>query len=148
MSLTAQEKFEVALIPLAVLGVGAVSSMLPSRLTVGELIAVGCLSWLVQGGIRDVAHLVAQRRKASGGAPRKLPCMCFESSVGFVGLIVGLVLVLTGYGDALKMTPFRWMVLAAVVFNLGFFAKDLVISWHPLALRRDPNHQSIVFSWW
>jgi hypothetical protein len=148
MPLRFEEKVEVALIPLAMLGVGAASSALPRQLRVGELFAVGCLAWLVQGGIRDLWHLYNQKRERSKNPTRKLACMCFESSVGFVGRVVGIVLILTGQSDSFRMTPFRWMVLAAVIFNVGFFAKDLVISWRPLGVRRDPDHHSIVFTWW
>ncbi len=73
--------------------------------------------------------------------------MCLESSVGLTGLLLGVVLALTGVGGHVALTPARWMLLAAGVLALGFAAKDLVITWRPLGVRRDPDHHTIIFTW-
>ena len=53
---------------------------------------------------------------------------------------------LTGYAAFVDGAPAG--TLAAAVFMLGFLAKDFVISWRPLGVRRDPDHHSIIFTWW
>lgn len=74
--------------------------------------------------------------------------MCLESSAGLTGLIVGIGLSLFNLGGDLRFTTARWMLLATAVFAAGFLLKDYVISWRPLGIRRDPEHHSIVFTWW
>ena len=113
----------------------------------GALLAGGCLAWLVQGGLRDLWLLYLLKTRPASTPSRKLACMCFESTAGMLGLLVGLGLVLCDFGGEVSLTPGRWMLLAGGVFTLGFLARDLVISWRPLGLRRDPEHHSIIFTW-
>jgi hypothetical protein len=68
--------------------------------------------------------------------------------VGLTGVVLGVVLALCGLGGQLLLNSARWMLLAGAVFTLGFLAKDLVISWRPPGIRRDPDHHSIIFTWW
>jgi hypothetical protein len=141
-------KIELALIPVAVALVGLASPHLPSRLGTGPLLVIACLTWLVQGGLRDLWLLYLVKRRPAHSPPRRLACMCLESSVGLTGVLVGVVLALCDLGRTFLLTPARWMLLAAIVLTLGFLARDLIISWRPLGLRRDPDHHSIVFTWW
>ena len=73
--------------------------------------------------------------------------MCLESTAGLTGVFVGVVLSLCGFRGEVMLTPMRWMLFAGAVFVLGFVAKDFVISWRPLGIRRDPDHHSIIFTW-
>lgn len=142
-----REKVELGLIPLAVAAVGAAGRFLPARLGSGELLTIACLAWLVQGGVRDLWLLYLMKSRPA--APRrKLACMCLESSAGLTGLVLGVVLALSGVGGEIALNSARWTMLAAGVLTLGFLAKDFVISWRPLGLRRDPEHHTIVFTWW
>jgi hypothetical protein len=142
------DKVELGIIAVAILLVGTLGRFLPSRLRIGEVLAIGCLTWLVQGGVRDLWLLYLLKTRPTTAPRRRLACMCLESSAGMAGLIVGIGLTLCGFGGELQMTPMRWMLLAAGVFALGFVLKDFVISWRPLGLRRDPDHHSIIFTWW
>ncbi len=143
-----RDKIELGLIPVAVLLVGSFSRFLPTRLAIGEVLTLACLAWLVHGGVRDLWLMYQLKTRPSSAPRRKLACMCLESSAGMTGLIVGIGLTLCGFGGELRFTPTRWMLLAGGVFALGFLLKDFVISWRPLGLRRDPEHHSIVFTWW
>jgi hypothetical protein len=51
---------------------------------------------------------------------------------------------------AVKEPAFRplSMLLAAGVLTLGFLARELIIRWHTLGLRRVPDHYTIIFTWW
>ena len=143
----AREKIELALIPVAVALAGLSARWLPGQLGTGELLVIACLAWLAQGGLRDIWLLYLLKSQPSA-APRRLACMCLESSVGLTGVVLGVVLALCGLGGQITLTPARWMLLAAAVLTLGFLARDLVISWRPPGIRRDPDHHSIIFTWW
>ena len=143
-----RERVELIAIGAVVLGVGALARLLPTQLPIGETIVVGCLAWLVQGGVRDVWLIYEMRHRPSAKPARKLACMCVESTVGLLGLLVGIGLALSGVGGQLHFSPFRWMVFAGFVFTVGFVVKDYVFSWRPVGLRRDPDHHSIIFTWW
>jgi hypothetical protein len=145
--LKTREKIELGLIPVVVIAVGLAGRWLPAELGTGPLLVIACLMWLVQGGLRDLwlLHVLKSQPVA---APRRIACLCLESSVGLTGIVVGVGLALAGIGGQVALNPGRWMLLAAVILTVGFFARDLVISWRPLGVRRDPDHHSIVFTWW
>lgn len=141
-------RVELALIPVAVTAVGLSARWLPSRVGAGALLTTACLAWLVQGGLRDAWLLYRLRTRPDPRPPRRLACMCLESSAGLTGVLVGGALAALGRGGDVAMSPLRWSLLAAAVFALGFLARELVITWRPLGLRRVPDHHSIVFTWW
>jgi hypothetical protein len=141
-------RVEVALIPVAVAAVALGARWLPTAVGSGELLAGACLAWLVQGGLRDAWLLYRMKSRPDGAPRRRLPCMCLESSAGFTGVIVGGALAALGRGGSVTMTPLRWATLAAAVFALGFWLREVVITWRPLGLRREPDHHTIVFTWW
>lgn len=143
-----REKIELPLIPVVVVIVGLCARSLPVELGVGELLVIACLAWLVQGGLRDLWLLYLVKSRSATEPRHKLACMCFESSVGLTGVVLGVVLALCGLGGRVTLTAGRWMLLTAAVLTLGFLAKDLVISWRPLGVRRDPDHHTIIFTWW
>lgn len=142
-----REKVELGLLSVAVGTIGVTGGFLPVRMGTGELIAIGCLTWLVQGGVRDLWMLYLLKTRPATAPKRKLACMCLESTAGMTGLIIGLLLVASGLGGEVALTPLRWTLLVGAVFAVGFLAKDLVISWRPLGVRRDPEHHSIIFTW-
>jgi hypothetical protein len=74
--------------------------------------------------------------------------MCLESSAGLTGVLVGVALILLGVGGEVTLNTALWMLLTGAVLVLGFAAKDLVITWRPLGLRRVPDHHTIIFTWW
>lgn len=143
-----REKTELGLIPVVVLAVGLAGRWTPALLDAGPLLVIASLTWLVQGGLRDLWLLYLVNRQPAANPPRRLACMCLESSAGLTGVVVGVILALCDLGGPVTLSPSRWMLFTAVVLTLGFLAKDLIISWRPLGVRRDPDHHSIVFTWW
>ncbi|MEO6875763.1 MAG: hypothetical protein ABI222_13175 [Opitutaceae bacterium] len=143
-----REKIELGLIPVVVAAVGLAARGLPTQLPTGEVLVIACLAWLVQGGVRDLWLLYLIKSRPATAPQRKLACMCLESSVGLTGLVLGIGLAVGGLGGHVTFTPARWMLLTAAVLTMGFLAKDLIISWRPLGVRRDPDHHTIIFTWW
>ena len=39
-------------------------------------------------------------------------------------------------------------LLTAAVLATGFALREVVITWRPFGLRREPDHHTIVFTWW
>ncbi len=140
------EKIELALIPVVVGAVWLGRRFLPVRLTVGELLVIACLAWLVQGGIRDL-WLIWRMKSRPAPPSRRLACMCLESGAGLTGILLGIVLVLCGVGGEWALSAERWALLTAGVLTLGFLLKDFVVTWRPLGLRREPEHHTIIFTW-
>ena len=147
-SMKTREKIELGLIPAVVAGVGLAGHWLPTELGTGPLLVIACLTWLVQGGLRDLWLLSLVKRQPAYTPKRRLACMCLESSVGLAGVVVGVILALCRIGGLHPLNSARWMLLNATVLTVGFLAKDLIISWRPLGVRHDPEHHSIVFTWW
>ena len=132
-------------------GLGAAAVFHPAPGSAADAAGTAPFPWrgrLVQGGLRDLWLLYVVKSAPAAAPRRRLPCMCLESSVGLTGVVVGVILALSGIGRPIALNPSRWMGLTAAVLILGFLAKDLVISWRPLGIRRDPEHHSIVFTWW
>jgi hypothetical protein len=142
------EKVELGLIPAAVIAVGLAGPLLPGRLGTGELLAFACLTWLMQGGVRDLWLLYSMKFRPAATPRRKIACMCLESSAGLTGILVGVGLTLCGAGGSITLNYRRWMLVTGGVLTLGFLAKDMVISWRPLGIRRVPDHHTIIFTWW
>jgi hypothetical protein len=140
-------KIELALIPVVVAGVGIAGGKLPTSVGFGELLVIVCLGWLVQGGIRDLWFLYRLKSHPPSTSPRRMACMCLESSAGLTGIVLGVALALTGLGGRVALSPARWAALAFAVLTLGFLLRDVIITWRPLGLRRDPDHHAIIFAW-
>ncbi|MBP6508433.1 MAG: hypothetical protein KA257_12785 [Opitutaceae bacterium] len=142
-----REKVELALIGVAFVLVTLAHRHLPARMSVGALLVVGCLGWLVQGGLRDLWLLYLTKTRADSAPQRRFACMCLESSAGFTGVVIGVLLVLTGVGGEVTLGAGAWLTFAAAVMLLGFLVKDYVITWRPLGLRREPDHHTFIFTW-
>jgi hypothetical protein len=143
-----REKIELGLIPVVVAAVGLAGRLLPAQPGTGELLVFAGLAWLVQGGLRDLWLLYLMKSRPATAPRRKLACMCLESSAGLTGVVLGVVLAIGGIGGQVTLNAGRWMLLAVAVLTLGFLAKDFVVSWRPLGVRRDPDHHTIIFTWW
>ena len=78
------EKVEVGGIAIFVGVMAALRAHLPARLELGDAVLGAAALLLVQGLVRDLARLRAARRLA-GQSPRKVTCMCAESTCGAMG---------------------------------------------------------------
>ncbi len=145
--MTAAERTELALIPILGAGVWLVGPSLPGRAGVGTLLLATSGLLLFQSLIRDLWLVARNRRAEQSGPRRKARCMCVESTVGATGIIVGLVLLGSGIGRAVVMSPWKWSALALVVTVAGFLVKDLVFDLWPVRIRRHKDHMGIIFTW-
>jgi len=140
------EKIELAIIPVVVTGVFLAGYRLPAQLDLGWAFALGALILLVQGFFRDL-YLLYRQRTVDKNAPRKrMKCMCLESTLGMAGIGAGIVLTLVLPDVAFGITRLGWSALVATIMVFGFCTKDIVITWKPFSIRRDPGHMNIIFT--
>ena len=97
--------------------------------------------------VRDIAILLRSRRSASTGLRKEAHCFCLESTVGSIGIVTGAML--AGFAGSTQVEIRRWSFSMAVtgIMILGFFVKDLVISWSPFGVRRETDHLNLIVRW-
>ena len=145
--MTAAERTELALIPLAGVVVWLLAERLPASIGIGSILLAASVLLLFQGLIRDLWLLFKRRRQSQTGPRQEALCMCVESTVGVTGVVAGLILVGAAADTTLVMSQALWVMLAVVVLALGFAIKDFVFEWRPFRIRRDKDHVNLVFSW-
>jgi len=138
------EKSELLLIVLLLIGVLLVGAEL--RFSNVVLYAASLL--LLQSLFRDLWYLFANRfKETSDSQVKEMQCMCVESTVGIVGVVIGLLLFFTQIDAYLTMSRILWLTLVGGVLIGGFFIKDYVFMWNPWRIYKDKDHLNIVFSW-
>ena len=97
--------------------------------------------------LRDIAILLRSRRSASTSLRKEAHCFCLESTAGSIGIVAGALL--AGFAGSTQVEIRRWSFSVAVtgILILGFFVKDLVISWRPLGVRREADHLNLIVRW-
>ena len=115
------EKLELALIPIVSTGAWLMGDHLPDRFTSGRLLLMLSALLLLQSLVRDLWLL---RSAASSETPRTMVCLCAESGIGMLGILIGAALMLSGWQFNLEMTSGHWAVLMAATLGLGFAIKD------------------------
>lgn len=145
--MTIGEKLEITFILLSGFCVFLMSSVLPNVLGMGRLLLYTSALLLFQSLIRDL-WILAKNRKADKLEPqRKLRCMCVESTVGSVGILIGVMLLGLGIDQPITMIAWTWTILVLVVLGVGFWIKDFVFEWNPWRIYRDKDHVNIAFTW-
>lgn len=136
LTLTRLEKVELALIPVVAAAAFALAGSVRWAPRFGALIGYSAALLLAQGLIRDVARMLLFR---APGEKRKIACLCAESTVGLLLVLVALGLTLLGIEDtiALGRAPLAGLILGLLVF--GFIAKDYVI-----IIRKEKDHASVI----
>ena len=145
--MTKSEKIEFALVPLSGIAAAGVASSLPLELEIGQLFLLVSILVLAQGLSRDLWLLVRARRSPSTGELRAAQCMCIESTVGVLGIVVGFALIGTGFGRPIALSATGWGVLVAASLTFGFLIKDFVIEWNPWRIRREKDHLNLLVKW-
>ena len=105
---------------------------------------------LSQSLIRDswlLWHKLVKRQSDEKETVEPLSCMCIESTVGAVGVLVGIILALSGFEVMLELGSTGWGVSVFLVLAVGFLVKDWLFGWQPWRLLRDKDHKNIVFLW-
>jgi len=133
------DKVELALIVVVVGAVAGLRSYLPTRLELGDGVLFAAALLLVQGLVRDLARLRAARRLAAAN-PRKVTCMCAESTIGATAIFAGLILVFLATPVVLRLPSFAWPAGVASVMVFGFLTRSLVLDWRERRFRWEPDH--------
>ena len=145
--MTTAEKIELVLIPILGLSIWLMATELPASVSVGTLLLGASVILLLQSLIRDLWLLAKQKRATLLIPRREGRCMCVESTVGFTGVAVGLVVLGSGIDWSVSMEGWNWCFLVVLVMAIGFAIKDYLFEWSPFRIRRDKDHVNIVFTW-
>lgn len=145
--MTAAERIELALIPLACVFVWSIGGKLPGQIGVGSLLLAGSVLLLLQGLIRDLWLLFKRHQQSRESVRQEALCMCVESTVGVTGVVAGLVVLGSAADSTLVLSAMLWSISTAAVLLIGFAIKDFVFEWRPFRIRRDKDHVNLVFSW-
>lgn len=145
--MTVSEKYEISII--LVLGFVAlfITSEFPNKIGLGRLLFGASALLLLQSLIRDLWLLLRSRGTDTLESQKKVRCMCVESTVGVVGILIGSMLLALGKNQVVEMNGSLWAILIVTVLGIGFGVKDYVLEWNPWRIRRDKNHMNIIFTW-
>ena len=141
-----QEWVELALIAALVIAVYLfATTLLGAQLTIGRLTLYLSALLLGQSLVRDL-YLITQKSEAHG-EPAAAQCMCIESTVGGLGIVVGALLMLLLTDGLVTLSPGAWTAAVLVTLLVGFFIKDYVFGWNPWRIEKDRDHINIIFKW-
>ncbi len=133
---------EPAAILLVMLGVAVVARNWPTEVSVGRLSLWVALLFLVQTLIRDLVLLWLSNRDKS--LQKEQQCFSLESGIGVILLVAGLVLFVSNAGGKLMTGHIFWIASISITLWLNYWMRDLVFSWNPWRVYRDPDHLNIV----
>lgn len=142
--MTRSTQVELAILPFATAGAYLLAGVLPREVALGWVCVAASLTLLMQGFLRDLWLLYQEHVRPT--PKRYLACMCVESTLGLSGVLLGGVLALVFSGIEVTLTPLLVTATFAGVVSFGFLTREMVISFSPFQIRRDPEHHSIVFS--
>ena len=140
------ESVELCLILIVSLTVWMVESSLPDTMPLGRLLLAGSAALLLQSLLRDLSILARNTGTHDDAKASPARCMCIESAVGAVGIVVGAGIVSAGVGLSVSMSGGAWTLLIAGVLVAGLLIKDFVFEWSPWRVRRDKDHMNIIFT--
>ena len=135
--------FEPALIFLTTMLVAGNILVLPATLSRGGFILVLSCVFLFQTLIRDLWILssISKSRKTV-----RKPVFCLETTLGVLGVVLGLVVYLNSGAGMLEIRTREWALAVFLSMSLCYLIKNLVISWKPFRIYNDPDHVNIVVS--
>ena len=139
------EKTELALILICIILLFLFGSVLPETINLARLTIYCSGLLLFQGLIRDLWYLYANKHTSNTTAEAK-QCICLESSIGTLGILMGTILLFNQFNTQLQLTNFRWAMLIGTVLVIGFLMKDLVFYWQIFRIHREKNHSNIIFT--
>jgi hypothetical protein len=141
--MTSAEKREVAALFLVTVVVATLSAFFPRRVALADVLLGGAAFLLVQGLVRDVGRLRAERAAARATPSPPLRCVCLESTLGIGAIVAGTVLLFAWTPIVLPAGRLAWPVGAAALGAFGFLTKDVVFDWKARTLRRDVRHGAV-----
>ncbi len=144
--MTSIEKYEIALIVMATFFSAALLAHFPDKLSSGDMVLYASVLLLAQGLVRDLWIKYSTTRPIATPTTAFKPiCMCLESSVGLLGVVAGLLMVFVGTQTPLQLVSWFWPIAIGGVLAIGFLIKDFVLDWRTRSIRREKDHQNIVF---
>lgn len=141
------EKIELLLIALTAVGIGSTSNYLPKSVGLGRLLLAISALLLLQSLIRDIWSLIQQKHVKKTETKTIMRCMCVESTVGITGVVIGLMILGSGFDQPLALKDWVWSIAAVAVLLFGFLIKDYVMELKPFRLRKNKSHQHIIVKW-
>jgi hypothetical protein len=141
--MTTREKVELLLICILAAAAWFFAPKLPQKLAIGEVVLAASVFLLGQGLLRDlwIKYVV---KPAAPAEPRRIVCMCMESTVGVVGVSAGGAILLCGIRSSVALPGIFWPLLILIVGAVGFAIKDFVIDWKTWKVHREKDHQSVI----
>ena len=147
MPVSRPQRIELNLMLLTVLTVALGAARLPVTASSSTLVLSASVLILAQSLLRDSWLWLRQRHALSPQPTRALACFCLESTLGSMGVALGLSLSLFSPSLPVEMSTASWTALVGISLLLGFLIRDWVITWRPLGLRRETDHFNIIISW-
>ncbi len=138
-------KTELGLIALTTMATVLLQQRLPQRMEAGYFILTLGLLFLVQSLMRDL-WLLSRNRDASK-PKRAVRCMCLETGVGMIPIIVSGILMFGGFSRPVTIPSWAWMLGVPATLLTCFWLKDYVFEWNPWRIRRDDDPIHIIFTW-
>ena len=148
LMMTVTEKVELCIIAILLV----LAALLFNAPTVGvkfSMVIVYCASLLFgQSLLRDLWYLYAKRnRSLTKAKPVIRQCMCVESTVGVLGLVLGILLLSSTFDIEVMLSKIVLLSLMCLILLGGFLIKDYVVEWNPWRLYKEKDHMNIIFSW-
>lgn len=144
--MTTIEKMELTLIFISIILLFIFSSLFPPKISLARLLMYCSALLLFQGLIRDLCYMYSKKKTPEEEQPEAKQCMCVESSIGVLGLLIGIALLFSRLNTPLSLTSLRWVGLIGITLIFGFLIKDLVFYWRSFQIRREKNHSNIIFT--
>jgi len=145
--LTKTEKIELYLIALLLFLVLLFSAPLSTSIKLSIVIFYSAGLLFFQSLCRDLYYLFVKRAvKPDFSEPIVRQCICVESSVGVLIVMVGLLLLITNIDARVIFNIYILIFVMAVVLLSGFLIKDYVIEWNPWKISKEKDHINIIFS--
>jgi len=138
-------KTELILIALITMTTAMLHQRLPQRMETGFFILTLGLLFLGQSLVRDL-WLLSRKREASQ-PKRTVRCMCLETGVGVIPVIVSAILMFGGFSRPIALPAWAWILGVPATMLACFWLKDYVFEWSPWRIRRDDDHINIIFTW-
>lgn len=139
--MTPIERLECGLLATAALGTWMLGDALPTSIPIGELLAVGGVSMLLQSlgrnWLRGSSLRSLKRFAATAAGDETLPILSFSTAVGI--LLILLAGATLWVASPVPMTPVRWATAFLVVLVVGFTGKDFIADCHRFELRYLPG---------
>ena len=115
----------------------------PTKLSIGEIIIFSAAVMFIQSLVRDIWIKFAVKPDPSEDDVGR--CMCLESTLGTVVLMIGVFVSIFSAPITVTVTSIFWPILVFSILIFDFIIKDFIVEWAKFRIRRVPNHASLRF---